>query len=203
MDPGHERDDAVPFRSVATWWRGHPGDAAFNAAVYSTVVQEHSLVSIAQQRPQTLTLSGKSGTVPISIINKTNSSVHVYVQAHSSQSVKLKATDPGLQTVTSGQSATVRIRVEGEGNGQTVDLTATLYTCDDFASGCTYYPSDLFTPLKTNDSTVTIPVKVSRIGIIALGLMIGSGVLLVALIGLRVYRAKRAQHAPAQDTMAS
>ncbi|NUR59625.1 MAG: hypothetical protein HOV87_13300 [Catenulispora sp.] len=202
MDPNHERDDAVPFRPVATWWRGRPGAAAFSGVVYNTVVQEHGLVSIAKQR-QTLTLSGKSGMVPITIVNKTNSAVHVFVQAHSEQSVKLKATDPGLQTVTSGTTATVRIRVEAQGNGQTVKLMATLYTCDDFSSGCTYYPGDLFTPLKSEDGAVEIPVKVSRIGIIALGLMIGSGILLIALIGLRVYRAKRAQHAPAQDTMAS
>ena len=195
-------DDAVPFRPVATWWRAHPGATAFSGAVYDTVVQEHGLVSIAKQR-QTLTLSGKSGMVPITIVNRTNYSVHVYVQAHSEQSVKLKATDPGLQSVPSGTTATVRIRVEAQGNGQTVRLTATLYSCDDFTSGCTYYPGDLFTPLKSADGEVEIPVKVSRIGIIALGLMIGSGILLVALIGLRVYRAKRAQHAPAQDTMAS
>ncbi|NUP51591.1 MAG: hypothetical protein HOW97_30380 [Catenulispora sp.] len=203
MDPNHERDDAVPFRSVATWWRTHSGATAFSAAVYSTVLQEHGLVGIGEQS-QTLTLSGKSGTVPISIINRTNSAVHVYVQAHSEQKLQLKvADDQGLQTVASGQSATVRIRVEGEGNGQTVNLTATLYTCQDFSSGCTYRPTGLFTDIKADKSSVTIPVKVSRIGIIALGLMIGSGVLLVALIGLRVYRAKRAQHASAQDTMAS
>ena len=46
-------------------------------------------------------------------------------------------------------------------------------------------------------------MKISAIGIIALALMIGSAALLVLAIGLRVYRAKRAHHAPAQDTMAS
>ena len=61
----------------------------------------------------------------------------------------------------------------------------------------------MFKPLKTDNDRTEITVKVSRIGIIALGMMVGSGMLLVMLIGLRVYRAKRAHHAPAQDTMAS
>ncbi|MFD0639267.1 hypothetical protein ACFQ9X_54495 [Catenulispora yoronensis] len=167
------------------------------------MVAEHGLVTIGEQN-QTLTLSGKSGTVPVSILNKTNSTVSVYVQAHSDQSVHLKVPEkPELQSVAPGQNETVRIRVEGEGNGQTVHLTATLYTCSEGTADCTYYPTDLHTKLKDHNGTAIIPVKVSRIGIIALGLMIGSGVLLVALIGLRVYRAKRAQHASAQDTMAS
>ncbi|GAA1958831.1 DUF6049 family protein [Catenulispora subtropica] len=209
MDGSHDSDSAVPYRPVATWWRDHDGDTGFSSTVYNTVVKEHGLVAIGGQQ-QTLTLSGKSGSVPVTIVNNTNSAIHIYLQAHSKQSMQLKvAENQGLQTVARGQSATVRIHVEGEGNGQKIELVATLYTCSDFSSGCTYYPSGLFTELKPEKGhlgpvgQVIIPVKVSRIGIIALGLMIGSGVLLVALIGLRVYRAKRAQHASAQDTMAS
>jgi hypothetical protein len=208
----HDQDPAVPFRPVATWWRSHPGDdgeKGFARTVYDTVVEEHALVWIGGQE-QALTLSGKSGLVPVTIVNKTNAAVHVYLQAHSKQRVKLKVNEnQGLQTVASGQKATVSIHVEGEGNGQEVGLDATLYTCAELTSSCLYYPSDLkYSPsdpvqaAKLKKGNVEIPVKVSRIGVIALGLIIGSGVLLVALIGLRVYRAKRAHHAPAQDTMA-
>jgi len=101
-----------------------------------------------------------------------------------------------------GQVNTVRIPVQAQGNGQQVVLVAKLYTCKDQKQNCTYYPTNLIKPLKKDGST-SVTVKVSRIGIIALGLMIGSGMLLILLIGLRVYRAKRTHHAPAQDTMAS
>ncbi|MFL6114559.1 MAG: hypothetical protein ACJ786_24880 [Catenulispora sp.] len=202
MEPGHDSDGAVPFRPVATWWRTHDGAAAYSTTVYTTVVAEHALVQIGG-KTQPLTLSGKSGKIPVPIVNQTNSTVRVYLHARSKGSVQLKV-DPnqGLQPVPSGQTNTVQIEVQGEGNGQQVELVATLYTCPEFTSNCAYYPTNLFTPI-ADKGTATIPVKVSRIGIIALGLMIGSGVLLVALIGLRVYRAKRAQHGSAQDTMAS
>ncbi|WP_194898491.1 hypothetical protein [Catenulispora pinisilvae] len=201
--PGHTYDTAVPLRPVATWWRNHGGDQTYAQTVYSAVVADHGLVSFGTQTPP-LTMSGKSGTVPVTINNRTNTTIRIYLRAHDegAHTMELKFDeDQGPHTVDPGQTATVRIPVQARGNGQQVTLSATLYTCEDLSQNCTYYPSNLFTPLKGGFTTVT--VKVSRIGIIALALIIGSGLLLILLIGLRVYRAKRAHHAPAQDTMAS
>lgn len=201
---GREYDSAVPFRPVATWWRNHGGDAAYGQTVYSTVVADHALVSFGQQNPP-LTMSGKSGTVPVTINNKTDATIQVYlrIQDQGAHTMFLQVNqDQGVHSVQSGQSATIRIPVQARGNGQQVTLTAQLYTCADTHDDCTYYPSNLITHV-ANGSVTSVTVKVSRIGLIALGLMIGSGALLILLIGLRVYRAKRTHHAPAQDTMAS
>ncbi len=201
--PSDQHDPAVSLRPTATWWRNHSGDAAYSQTVYSTAVADHALVSIGGQAPP-LTMSGKSGTVPVTIRNQTNTAITVYVRAHTSHTVQLKVNeDQGPHSVERGQSATIRIPVKGEGNGVQVDLYATLYTCPDMTQNCTYYPSSLIKPINEDGGHTKVTVKVSRIGIIALGLIIGSGILLVLLIGLRVYRAKRTHHAPAQDTMAS
>jgi len=201
--PGHQFDSAVPLRPAATWWRNHDGDAAYTQTVYSTAVHDHALVSFGGQTPP-LTMSGKSGTVPVTIKNQTNATITVYLRAHASHSVQLKVDEnQGPHSVDSGQSATIRIPVKGEGNGVQVDLYAMLYTCKDMSQNCTYYPSGLIKPTNEDGGHTQVTVKVSRIGIIALSLIIGSGMLLVLLIGLRVYRAKRTHHAPAQDTMAS
>ncbi|MEY9927179.1 hypothetical protein ABH926_001804 [Catenulispora sp. GP43] len=198
-------DTAVPFRPIATWWRDHPGGPAYGKTVYDTVVTDHGLVSFGTQTPP-LTMSGKSGTVPVTIKNDTDAPITIYLRAQDTgaHTMELKvAEDQGPHSINKGQSATVRIPVQALGNGQPVTLQATLYTCKDTTENCTYYPANLSTPLKANTSVTYVTVKVSRIGIIALGLMIGSGFLLILLIGLRVYRAKRTHHAPAQDTMAS
>ena len=194
---------AVPLRPTATWWRNHDGDAAYTQTVYSTAVADHALVSFGAQTPP-LTMSGKSGTVPVTIRNQTNTTITVYLRAHTSHTMQLKVDEnQGPHTVERGQSATIRIPVKGEGNGVQVDLYATLYTCKDISQNCTYYPSSLLKRTNEDGGHTQVTVKVSRIGIIALSLIIGSGMLLVLLIGLRVYRAKRTHHAPAQDTMAS
>ena len=203
--PNHPSDPTIPFRPVATWWRNHPGDSVFGKAVYETVVKDHGLVSVGQQPPP-LTLSGKTGTVPVTIKNDTDAGIVVYLRAHveGAHTMDLKvAEDQGAHPVAPGQVSTVSIPVQAEGNGQHVTLIATLYTCGVKTENCTYNPPNLTSPLKDDTSYTKVTVKVSRIGIIALGLMIGSGMLLVLLIGLRVYRAKSTHHAPAQDTMAS
>ena len=198
-------DTSVPFRPIATWWRNHGGGAAYGKTVYDTVVTDHGLVSFGTQTPP-LTMSGKSGTVPVTIKNDTDAPITIYLRAQDTgaHTMELKVSaDQGPHSINKGQSATIRIPVQALGNGQPVTLKATLYTCKDLNENCTYYPANLSTPLKGDSSVTFVTVKVSRIGIIALGLMIGSGFLLVLLIGLRVYRAKRTHHAPAQDTMAS
>lgn len=196
-------DDAVPFRPVATWWRSQGGVQAYAQTVYKTAVSDHALVSFGSQTPP-LTMSGKSGTVPVTVKNQTNATIKVYLGVRTSHTVDLKADqNQGAHTVDSGLSATIRIPVQGRGNGDRVTLTAELYTCAAVTESCAYYPSGLLTKVDPSGGTTEVAVKVSRIGIIALALMIGSGVLLIVLIGLRVLRAKRAHHAPAQDTMAS
>jgi hypothetical protein len=200
---GHTYDPAVPFRPVSTSWRNQSGAGPYSKAVYDTAVSDHALVSFGSQTPP-LTMSGKSGTVPVTVKNQTNATIRVYLRTSTSHSVDLKVSPTqGAHDVDPGQSATIRIPVQGRGNGEQVTLSATLYTCAQATSECAYYPSDLLTSVNPSGGQTQVTVKVSRIGIIALALIIGSGVLLVLLIGLRVLRAKRAHHAPAQDTMAS
>ena len=201
QDPQY--DPTVPFRPAATWWRDHPGDTVYSKTVYSTVVADHALVSFGAQTPP-LTMSGKSGTVPVTVRNQTKTTITIFLRARTKNTVQLKVNeDQGVHTIERGQSATIRIPVTGEGNGNQVDLYASLYTCKDTSQNCTYYPAGLINKVDSSGGTTRVTVKVSRIGIVALGLIIGSGILLILLIGLRVYRAKRTHHAPAQDTMAS
>ncbi len=193
-------DPAIPFRTVATSWRGRTKPAAaYSAAVASQVNTLHNGVLLVTPLP--LTLSGKSGKVPVTIKNNLPLNIRIGLVAKSSNGMRLSV-DPyqGVHDVGRGGSVTVEIPVKAVGNGQQVTLTAEL--CQPLPAFTAANPTCV--PYSTaKGGAVDAPVKVSAIGIIALGLMIGSAAVLVIAIGLRVYRANRAHHASAQDTMSS
>jgi hypothetical protein len=202
-----ESDDrAVPFRMVATSWRGQPAPAKeYAAAVNSRVNLLHNSVSLAPVGP--LTLSGKTGQIPVTIKNDLSVAVVVNLQASSDGRNWLDVTSqPGQTIVPRGGTSTVRIPVRAVGSGHKVTITAVLHQPGPAADkpGDLYYPAG--TGCKSDGSClgqVHALVKVSAIGIIALALMIGSAAVLVVAIGLRVLRANRAHHAAGHDTMAS
>jgi hypothetical protein len=201
-----ERDAAVSLRTVSTSWRGQADTAgAYSKKIYEEVTAQHDKVAfIPQSTP--LTLSGKSGTVPVTIENNLPADVIVYVQACSELSNRVKVTSQPIQVPIGRYSqGTAKIRVSVVGNGQQVGLRASLYAPGpDGQPGQSYYAPDSCAPGSTAPAGIaSLTVRISAIGIIALALMIGSAALLILAIGLRVYRANRAHRAPAQDTMAS
>lgn len=201
-----QQDAAVPLRTVSTSWRGHAAaTAAYSAAILAQVTKQHDKVSFLPQSVP-LTLSGKSGSVPVTIQNDLPTGIVVDVQACSESSYRVKVTrQPGQVAIPGNSQQTVKIPVSVVGNGQQVNLRASLYTPGANGQvGQPYYSSDTCAPgAKVATGVASLTVRISAIGIIALALMIGSAALLVVAIGLRVYRAKRAHHASAQDTMAS
>jgi hypothetical protein len=201
-----QQDAAVPLRTVSTSWRGHAAaTATYSATIYQQVTRQHDKVSFLPQSVP-LTLSGKSGSVPVTIQNDLPTGIVVDVQACSESSYRVKVTrQPGRIAIPGNSQQTVKIPVSVVGNGQQVNLRASLYTPGSEGQvGQPYYSSDTCAPgAKVPTGVASLTVRISAIGIIALALMIGSAALLVVAIGLRVYRANRAHHASAQDTMAS
>lgn len=201
-----DQDAAVPLRTVSTSWRGRAAEAdQYSSTIYRQVAAQHAKVSFLPQSAP-LTLSGKSGNVPVTIQNDLPTGIVVDVMACSESSYRVKVTrQPGRIAIPGNSQQTVKIPVSVVGNGQQVGLRASLYTPGpDGQPGQPYYSADTCSPGTSAPAGVaSLTVRISAIGIIALALMIGSAALLVVAIGLRVYRAKRAHHAPAQDTMAS
>lgn len=200
------QDAAVPLRTVSTSWRGHAAAAdQYSTTIYHQVNSQHSKVYFLRQAAP-VTLSGKSGTVPVTIQNDLPTGIVVDVQACSQSSYRVKVTrQPGRIAIPGGSEQTVKIPVSVVGAGQQVSLHASLYTPGpDGQPGEPYYSADTCAPgTSAPPGVASLTVKISAIGIIALALMIGSAALLVVAIGLRVYRANRAHRASAQDTMAS
>ena len=206
-----DADRLVPFRMVATWWRGpeHSGQvAAYADAVEAQVWTMHDSVYLTPVLP--LTLSGKSGKIPITVKNDLPVQVVVNVQASSQLTNRLAVTaQPGQVVVPRNGTKTVQVPVRVVGNGQTVKVDAALYQPgQDGRPADLYYPAGASCPKSIcvgppKQGQVHAFVHVSAIGIVALALMIGSAAVLVVAIGLRVVRANRAHHAPGHDTMAS
>ena len=187
-------DTIAPLRTVATYWRH--ADAG-QQTVYAGIVDSyadslHKAVLILT--PRTLTVSGKSGTFPVSIVNNSPYPVQVKLRL-SANNLTNRLKIPGTGTLdvpvisSMGQvKVDVPFRATGSGQAVRVDLALLIP-----ATGQLYAPS----------TDTHMLVQVNEVGLIALGLMIGSATLLVVAIGLRVYRSNRAHHAAGQDTMAS
>ena len=189
---------------VVTWWRGQSGPAAAYAdAVGTQVLTMHNSVYLTPVLP--LTLSGKSGKIPITVKNDLPVQVVVNVQASSQLTNRLAVTaQPGQVVVPRNGTKTVQVPVRVVGSGQTVRVTATLYQPGkNDRPADPYYPAGVTCPKGVCSGLVYADVHVSAIGIVALALMIGSAAVLVVAIGLRVVRANRAHHAAGHDTMAS
>jgi hypothetical protein len=196
-------DPLVVYRTVATSWRGQPDLAGrYSKAVTDQVTTLHNKVRLSPPLP--LTLSGKSGKVPITIVNSLPVPVRVNVQGSSVLPIRLGVTSqPGEVVVVGGASRTVQIGVHAVGSGQTVQVTVQLFQPGrDGQPGPPYYPPGTDDPQHPR-GVAKAEVRVSAIGIVALTLMIGSAAVLVGAIGVRVYRANRAHHASGHDTMAS
>jgi len=170
-------DPALPYRTVATSWRGHPAEAkGYSDAVRKQINDLHDAVSLSPSAP--LTLSGKTGEIPVTVRNNLLVPVTVNLHAVSGMSPLLSVTaQPETAVVPARGTKTVKIPVHVVGSGHRVEVTTQLCQPRKDGQSCTpYYP--VGTDSKNMGTTVS-DVKVSAIGVIALALMLGSAAVLV------------------------
>lgn len=176
---------ATPFgnsimRQMSTSWRGHRKPAA----EYRDGVQDY-LTSLTQQvhliHKSNPTLSGRSGTIPVTVQNGLLQNVRgLKLVLQSSQPNRLSTSDAQPISVEGGHSQSVKFQTSAHANGR-VWVTAQLYTEDG----------------KPYGAPVNFEVNVTEITS-AVILVIAGGVLLLVLAGIRIYiQRKRRTSAPA------
>jgi hypothetical protein len=181
---------SVPFgnallRSMSTQWRGDPGGAEeFRDAVGTYLTELTGLVHILD-KGGTLTLSGRSATIPVTVKNELGQTITgLELRLTSGQVNSLDIGDPQLVTVDGGHTRSLKFDASAKRNGLTT-VTAQLYTKD----GARYGDAMTF---QVNVTSITSTVM----------LVIAGGLLLLVLAGVRMYsqRKRRAAAGTAEDT---
>lgn len=170
--------DNAMARSMSTSWRGRDAQAAqYRDSVYDYLQDLTGQVSLVQKT--TLTLSGRSATIPVTVQNRLFQGVqHLVLRLTSMQPTRLKV-DGGHGTIEQpvavggGHTQSVRFTGTGNANGP-VEMQARLYTSDGQPYG----------------KTMTFEVKVSEITPTVM-LVIAGGVLLLVLAGVRMYSQRK------------
>ncbi|MFE3328696.1 DUF6049 family protein [Streptomyces sp. NPDC059176] len=165
-------------REMSTSWRGR----AVEAASYRHGVQSYleNLTTEVKLIPKSsLTLSGRSATVPVTVQNKLVQGVdHLVLRLTSANPTRLKLDDSTVIAeepvkVEGGHSQSVKFTASANANGP-VQVTAQLYTEDG----------------KLYGDPMTFTVKVSEITPTVM-LVIAGGVLLLVLAGVRMYTQRK------------
>jgi hypothetical protein len=169
----------VPFgtallRSMSTQWRGEPtGATEFRDAIGSYLSELTGLVRILG-KGGTLTLSGRSATIPVTVKNELGQTVTgLELRLTSSQDNSLDVGDPQAVTVDGGHTRSLKFDATAQRNGLTT-VTAQLYTQD----GARYGDAMTF---QVNVTSITSTVM----------LVIAGGLLLLVLAGVRMYRQRK------------
>jgi hypothetical protein len=176
----------VPFgtamlRSMSTEWRGNTTSAlSFREAIGSYLSRLMGLVRVLD-KGGTVTLSGRSATIPVSVKNELG-------QAVTGLELRLTSDQPNSLDVTKGQSITVegghtrslKFEAKASRNGYTY-VTAQLYTKDGARYGA---------PMRFRVSVTSITSTIM--------VVIAGGLLLLVLAGVRMYR-QRKRHAAAAE----
>jgi hypothetical protein len=169
----------VPFRnavlrSLSTSWRGDPaGEEAYQKAIglYLT-----DLIGAVHIIPKTaLTLSGRSGTIPVTVKNELGQPVKgLVLRLKSGANIRLeiKESDQPI-TIEGGHTRTLKFQTTASANG-TVQVIAQLYTENKGLYG-TAQPFD---------------VHINKVTDLVM-LIIGAGLLLLVLAGVRIYRQRK------------
>lgn len=173
----------VPFgnammRAMSTSWRGDPGGAqGYRDATGRYLTDLINAVHIIDKT--TLTLSGRSGTIPITVKNELSQPVNLVLKLRSGANIRLeiKGGDQPI-TVEGGHTRTLKFQTKASANG-TVQVVAALYTVDNVV-----YRSN----------PVTFEVHVNKVTDLVM-LVIGAGLLLLVLAGVRIYRQRKRQAA--------
>ncbi len=129
--------DAV-LRSTSTAWREDPN----SGAQYSELIVRQATETAAGLwlvPRESVTLTGQSGTIPLTIANDLPQPVTVQVAARATPSVRLQLTDPGSVTVPAGRRVSVELGADAAASG-VVRVDAQLVT----TGGDPYGPGESF-----------------------------------------------------------
>ncbi|MFC0601716.1 DUF6049 family protein [Streptomyces palmae] len=165
------------LREMSTAWRGKArGGLAFRTSVHRELQGLTEKVRLI--RKSTVTLSGRSATIPVTVQNGLLQPVQgLQLQLTSSQGNRLTVGDPQPIHVEGGHSQSVKFGTTAYANGR-VRVTAQLVTADGQPYG----------------QAVSFEVNVTE-ATSAVMLVIGGGVLLLVLAGVRIYlQRKRNAH---------
>lgn len=177
----------IPFgnalmRSMSTQWRGSPrGSAAFRMAISDYLSDLMSLVYLLP-KTGTLTLSGRSGTIPVTVKNELGQTVQgLELRLISSQGNSLNPGLPQPVTVEGGHTRSLKFEGTAARNGLNT-ITAQLYTPDGAAYGM----------------PITFQVDVTSITSTVM-LVIAAGLLLLVLAGVRMYHQRKRRAAAVEE----
>lgn len=172
-----ERVD-TPFRSaihrgVSTSWRGRNTEAAaYRSSVQNRLVSLTEQVSIVPKSP--ITLSGRSATIPVTVQNDLLQDIeNLELRLTSGRRLGLEVSGPQSVAVGGGHSQSVKFTANARANGRTL-LEAQLFTPDN----------------KPYGDAIRFHVEVTSITSAVL-MVIGVGLLLVALAGVRMYKQRK------------
>ncbi|TKA11581.1 hypothetical protein FCI23_11630 [Actinacidiphila oryziradicis] len=172
------------LRSMSTQWRGSKAGAkTFRDATGDYLNELKGLVHILS-KSGTLTLSGRSATIPVTVKNELGQAVSgLELRLTSSQSNSLTVGNPQQVTVGGGHTKSLKFGATARRNGLT-SITAQLYTTDGARYG----------------NAMTFKVYVTSITSTVM-LVIAVGLLLLVLAGVRMYhQRKRKAAATAEET---
>lgn len=178
-------DDRVitPFgnsmeREVSNSWRGDPrGAKHFRESVHDYLVGLTKKVKLIQK--STVTLSGRSATIPVTVQNNLVQGVDgLHLRLTSSRRIGLDVDRTQPVKVDGGHSQSVKFDATAKANGRSY-VVAQLYTKD----GKTYGKPMRF---RVNVTSITSAVL----------LVIAGGVLLVVLAGVRMYTTRKRKLSP-------
>jgi hypothetical protein len=161
------------LRTLATTWRAAPGaGTGYTAAVTAEVALRVGEVSVLV--PESVTLSSKKGTFPLTVSNGLPQPVLVSVAVAADYPDRLSVADVSPQRVEAGENATVEVTAEANANGR-VPVTVRLTAADG-------------SPLGPSQRMVVNATDYGTIGWVVIGLALA---LFVAAAVLRLIRSRR------------
>jgi hypothetical protein len=177
----------VPFgnamlRATSTEWRGDAGGAAaFRDAIGGYLTDLIGAVHILEKT--TLTLSGRSGTIPVTVKNELSQPITgLVLRLTSTANIRLEIRNPQQPiTIEGGHTRTLKFQTKASANGK-VGITAALYTQDNRLYG----------------AAQQFDVKITKVTDLVM-LIIAAGLLLLVLAGVRIYRQRKRQAAAGED----
>jgi hypothetical protein len=177
----------VPFtnsvlRALSTGWRGDRTAAGdFRNAIGDYLKDLINAVHILNKT--TLTLSGRSGTIPVTVKNDLGQAITgLELRMTSGANIRLEVRNPVQPiNIDGGHTRTLKFQTKASANGK-VAITAHLYTEDGSLYG----------------EAVQFEVRISKVTDLVM-LIIGVGLLLLVLAGVRIYRQRKRQSAAGGD----
>jgi hypothetical protein len=166
--------DPVLVRTMSASWVNAPeAMQSFVGAALRDVNQLRGLVYMIQ-KPE-ITLSAKSGLVPITVVNDLRQAVRVRVTAVSAVPDQLHVKPDRLVTIPASDQPIVQISVSASVSGAVVPVRVQLLT----PAGQPY------------GAYQVVKVRITNLGVITLVILFGSAALVVLAVLLRVYRSTR------------